>query len=81
MDFCDPQGGKSAADRMAATAKSHIRIFINEGNDVTTAQQMKDALVSHGGIKGVWVAAADQLEEISIEQPKIQGTKANIIPT
>lgn len=81
MDFCDPQGGKGAADRMAATAKNHIRIFINEGNDVTTAQQMKDALLSHGGIKGVRVAAADQLEEISIEQPKIQGTEANIIPT
>lgn len=81
MDFCDPQGGKGAADRMAATAKNHIRIFINEGNDVTTAQQMKDALLSHGGIKGVRVAADDQLEEISIEQPKIQGTEANIIPT
>ena len=81
MDFCDPQGGKGAADRMAATAKNHIRIFINKGNDVTTAQQMKDALLSHGGIKGVRVAVADQLEEISIEQPKIQGTEANIIPT
>ena len=81
MDFCDPQGGKGAADRMAATAKNHIRIFINEGNDVTTAQQMKDALLSHGGVKGVRVAAADHLEEISIEQPKIQGTEANIIPT
>ena len=81
MDFCDPQGGKGAANRMAATAKNHIHIFINEGNDVTTAKQMKDTLLSHGGIKGVRVAAADPLEEISIIQPKIQGTEANIIPT
>jgi len=80
MDFCDPQGGKGASDRMA-TAKNHIRIFISEGNDVTAAQQMKDALLSHGGFKAVRVSAADQLEEISIEQPKIQGTEANIIPT
>lgn len=80
MDFCDPQGGKGAADRMA-TGKNHIRIFISEGNDVTAAQQMKDALLSHGGFKAVRVSAADQLEEISIEQPKIQGTEANIIPT
>lgn len=73
MDFCDPQGGKGAADRMAATAKNHVRFFINEGNDVTTSKQMKDALLSHGGIQGVRVAALGQLEEGGIEQPKIQG--------
>ena len=45
LDFSDPQGGKGGADRMAAAAKSQIRMFINEGNDVTNAQQMKDALL------------------------------------
>ena len=53
IDFSGSQGGKGAADRLAATCKSHIRIFINEENDVTTAQQLKDALLSHGGIDGV----------------------------
>ena len=43
LDFSDPQGGKGAADRMPAAAKSQIRMFTNEGNDVTNAQQMKDA--------------------------------------
>ena len=37
LDFSDPQGDKGAADRMAAAAKSQIRKFINEGNDVTDA--------------------------------------------
>ena len=74
IDFSDPQGGKGAADRMAATAKSHIRIFINEGNDVTNAEQMKDVLLSHGGIEGVRVAVADSLEEsVTGELPKIMG--------
>ena len=70
----DPQGGKGAADRMAAAAKRQIRMFINEGNDVTNAQRMKDALLSHGGIEGVRVAVSDSLEEsVTGELPKIVG--------
>lgn len=45
IDFSDPQGGKGAADRLAATAKSHIRLYINEGHDVTTCKEMKEALL------------------------------------
>ena len=63
LDFSDPQGGKGAADRLAATAKSHIRYYVNEGNDVTTAQQMCDALQSYGGLEGVRVAALKTIDE------------------
>ncbi|KAL9961974.1 hypothetical protein ACROYT_G031023 [Oculina patagonica] len=56
LDFSDPQGGKGAADRLAATAKSHIRMYVNEGHDVTTAQEMQEALLSHGGIEVFWKA-------------------------
>ena len=75
LDFSDSQGGKGAADKMAAAAKSQIQMFINEGNDVTNAQQMKDALLSHGGIEGVRVAVSDSLDEESMtgELPKIVG--------
>ena len=74
LDFSDPQGGKGAADRIAATAKSHIRLYINEGNDVTTAQQMQDALLSHGGIEGARVAVADSVEDsAACDLPKITG--------
>ena len=38
---------------MTAAAKFHIRIFINEGTDVTNATQMKDAVLSHEGVKSV----------------------------
>lgn len=74
LDFSDPQGGKGAADRLAATAKGHIWMFINEGNDVTNAEQMKDALLSHSGIEGFRVAVSDSLEKsVSGEPPKIVG--------
>ena len=59
VDFSDPQGGKGAADRLAATCKAHVRNFINEGHDVTNATQLRDALISHGGIEGVRVACLD----------------------
>ena len=41
MDFSDSQGGKGACDRKAATIKSHMRLFLNSGNDIETAIQMK----------------------------------------
>ena len=75
VDFSDPQGGKGAADRMAAAAKSHIRMYINEGHDVTNAEQMKAALLSYGGVEGVRVATVERLDEhvVSDTQQKITG--------
>ena len=70
IDFSDLQGGKGAADRLAATCKAHVRIFVNEGHDVTNATQLKDALVSHGGIDGVRVACLDAITTASpISEP------------
>ena len=71
IDFSDPQGGIGAADRLAATCKSHVRLFINEGNDVTTAHQLKDALLSHGGIDGVRVVAMETTEDLVEDSRKI----------
>lgn len=51
-DFSDAQAGKDICDRRIACAKSHMRRFLNEGNDINTANDMKKALDSHGGVKG-----------------------------
>ncbi|KAL9954429.1 hypothetical protein ACROYT_G041966 [Oculina patagonica] len=72
LDFSDPQGGKGAADRLAATCKSHIRIYLNEGHDVTTAEEMKQALLSHGGVQGVRVAHLLSINQ-TVEPQKISG--------
>ena len=63
VSFSDPQGGKGPADRMAATIKSHIIRFVNEGNDVTNAKEMEKAVLSHGGLPGIRVASLDFLGE------------------
>ena len=51
VDFSDPHGGKSPCDKKAATIKTHVRQYINKGNDVLTAHDFKEAMLSHGGIK------------------------------
>ena len=66
IDFSDPQGGKGAADRLAATCKAHVRVFINEGNDVTSAEQLKNALLSSGGIDGVRVVSLESIDELPV---------------
>jgi hypothetical protein len=59
VDFSDPQGGKAICDRKAATIKAHVRRYINEGPDVTTAREFKEAILSYGGVPGVRVALVD----------------------
>ncbi len=67
-DFSEPQGGKGACDRMAATVKAHISTYLNEGHDIDTAKAFKEAAESHGGIAGVKVflckAAEDALPPV-----------------
>lgn len=73
IDFSDPQGGKGAADRLAATCKAHVRRFINEGHDVETADQLKEGIASHGGVQGVRVAAMERINETLENTQKIPG--------
>ena len=56
LDFCDSQGGKSACDRKAAQIKRQTKAYINQGNSVTTPDELKAAIQSNGGIPGVRVA-------------------------
>ena len=49
-DFSEPQAGKGPCDRSSDHQKSHVNRILNEGNDVMTAEQVKKALESHGGV-------------------------------
>lgn len=60
VDYSDPQGGKGSCDRKAANVKNHIRVYLNEGHDVETAQQMVEAINSAGGVPGVRVTLCGQ---------------------
>lgn len=59
LDFSDPQGGKGACDRKAATVKAHMKVYLNEGNDIENAGQMIDAMGSSGGIPGLNVSQCE----------------------
>lgn len=59
VDFSDPQGGKGSCDRKAATIKAHVRRFVNEGHDVLTADDFRDAILSNNGVRGVRVAVVN----------------------
>lgn len=73
VDFSDPQGGKGICDRKAATIKSHVRRYINEGHDVVNAKQLKDAILSNGGVRGVRVALVDGRDIKPLQSIKIVG--------
>jgi len=78
VDFSVPQGGKGAADKLGARCKAHVRAFINEGHDVCTANELKNALLSHGGLDGVRVVSVDAIDETPDESQTISGiTKLN----
>ena len=53
MDFSDPQGGKGPCHRKTAVLKNHMRTYLNSGNDITNAEQMKTAMESNGGVRGL----------------------------
>jgi len=59
MDFSDPQGGKGPCDRKAASIKSHMRVYLNEGNNIETASEVVKAIQSSGGVRGVNVILSD----------------------
>ena len=53
LDFSDPQGGKGPCDRKAASLKSHMRVYLNQGSNIETSREMGDAIQSSGGVPGV----------------------------
>jgi len=76
VDFSDPQGGKGSCDRKAATIKAHVRRFINEGHDVKTALDFKEAMLSNGGIEGTRIVIVDASTTGDLPQVKWDGVSS-----
>lgn len=51
-DFSDPQAGKDLCGRRIAPCKQCLRNYLAENNDIQTAQDVKNALVSPPSITG-----------------------------
>ena len=71
LDFSDPQGGKGPCDRKAATIKSHMRIYLNSGNDIETPYQIKDAILSSGGVDAVNLSLCQSITSSKLQPIKI----------
>ena len=59
LDFSDPQGGKGACDRKSATIKAHMKVHLNEGNNIEDASHMVNAMQSSGGVPGLNVTSCE----------------------
>ena len=63
VDFSDPQGGKGACNRKAASLKAHIQRYINEGHDVVSADDyLRLAILSNSGMRGIGVCLVDSTD-------------------
>ncbi len=58
-DFSESNSGKDICDRHISPMKSHIRQYVNEGNDVENAGDMKKTLDSHHGVKGCHISVVN----------------------
>ena len=76
IDFCDPQGGKGPCDRYAAVIKSHVRRFLDEKHNVTTAAEFVEATYSNDGIRGVYAYEA-RLDKLASD-PSSQISKISL---
>ena len=70
-DFSDPQAGKDIYDRKTAPMKAHIKRWVNEKHDVLTAEDMKLAIESHGGLQGCRAAVV----EVDVSQNMVKDNK------
>ena len=73
MDFCDSQAGKGACDRRAATTKSHMKIFLNSGNNIESAEERKNAILSSGGVPSVNVTLSGPPEASTFSTVRLEG--------
>ncbi|XP_052097915.1 uncharacterized protein LOC127732770 [Mytilus californianus] len=58
-DYSEAQSGKSYCDAKIAHMRQKMRIFSAEGHNITTAMQMKEAIDSGAGVKGVYTSVVD----------------------
>ena len=58
-DFSEAQSGKDICDRRTAPLKIHAKRYGHEGHNISTAEELKEALESHGGVANTKVYVVD----------------------
>ena len=62
-----------ACDCKAATIKSHMRVFLNSGNDVETPEQMFEAMSSFSGVPSLNVTLCEPFTSVETPAFEIDG--------
>ena len=62
-NFSEPQSGKDLCDARTGTCRLHMLNYLNEGNDITNAVQMKSVFESHEGIRNTYISVVDHMAE------------------
>ena len=75
MDFCDSQADEGACDRKASTIKSHMKIFLNSGNNIESAEEMKNVILSSGGVPSVKVTVSGPPEASTFSTIRLEGLR------
>ena len=70
-DFSDLQAGKDICDRKLVPMKAHIKRWVDKKHDVLTAEDMKQAIESHRGLKGCRAAVV----EVDISKDVVKDNK------
>ncbi|PFX13900.1 hypothetical protein AWC38_SpisGene21984 [Stylophora pistillata] len=68
-EFFGKRAGKDICDRKTAPIKAHTKRWVNEKHEMITAENMKEVLESHGGLKGCRVAV------VQVGTPKSVGVE------
>ena len=50
-----------------------MRIYLSAGNDIETPEQMRDAILSFGGVPGVNLALCETVQVPTVLPSKIEG--------
>ncbi|VDI58240.1 Hypothetical predicted protein, partial [Mytilus galloprovincialis] len=58
-DYSEAQSGKSFCDAKIAHMRSKMKMFVSSGNNISSAEEMKAAIMSGAGVTGCQCAVAD----------------------
>ena len=73
VDFSDSQGMKGSCNRKAATIRNDLKIYLNSGHDIETAEQMLVAMESLGGVPSVRVTLCGPQSPVKLRVFKWDG--------
>ena len=65
-DYSAVQKGKDICDRICGVAKNRTRPWINSGNDLCNAMDIKEGMEYAGGVKNTRVGVAEIIPNIGM---------------